>query len=735
MRPANTPLIIQAGATFRARLRAMAPSLVYLDITQISNSAPVRLTVDHGLPADWPVWVENVQHFPGLNRAPIMQTPHMAQVVDEATLEINSINGSGHQGRGGQLVYHPPLALVEAGATLTLWDQGQAVGVLPVAVDPAGWVDIELSPEETAALTWRERRYTLDVSFAAGEVLRLFHGQVQVIAAGVVPSGVSAGYVVVGGDRGPRGLRGPAVAAAAVDDSGQLVFIMDDGEQVNAGPLSLSWGTLRGDITEQADLQARLASISAAVGAAEQRPPLEPPPFQLMASAGRWAVHRARDESLVGPIGFATQANAQPARLTFQTPYSGDGPLLLCMYFGGIDDAALAPREEYAPVLRQGVIWARCRFSGNSYGSPAAMQDARDVYERACQLAPVGGVVLVGHSMGALAALNAATTGAVPGVLGVYLTDPVVSLAERFAGGRRELIRQAYGIAADGSDYATRTAGHDPALQPWPAFRGVPIHCIASTGDTMVPYEMHAELLRDKLQAHNDITLVTRTSAGHGAPDRFSAELLSEFLRKVARGAIIEAPPEPAPIITSDSFARTGALFGSATDVYAGGEPRTWGGTAGNNITTESGRLTIGSTAVFSQCVDTGTADVDLRFVLIQGPAAAIGVHSIVDLRKATAATGDCLRLVLHSHVDGVTVGQLYRRVGGSATALGSTFLVPDGALVRLVAKGADFRCDVDGGTVSQVVEEGVMVGTFCGFAGSSGNRPWVVSELSVRAS
>ena len=145
MTPANLALRIDQGATFRALLRLMQPNLVYKPITDIAPTGPVRLTVEHGLPGDWPVWVEHVRQLPEANRAPLRQLPHMAQVVTATELDLPGINATGTRPEGGQLVYRPPLDLTDATAELRLYEKGAEVGTLPVTVNAGGWVDLELS--------------------------------------------------------------------------------------------------------------------------------------------------------------------------------------------------------------------------------------------------------------------------------------------------------------------------------------------------------------------------------------------------------------------------------------------------------------------------------------------------------------------------------------------------------------------------------------------------------------
>lgn len=266
------------------------------------------------------------------------------------------------------------------------------------------------------------------------------------------------------------------------------------------------------------------------------------PGFQVLASMSRWAAQRGRGESITSPINFVTPINNQNARLTFaNTPYSNDGPMLMIIYFGGVGSGpTLTPPSEYASLANDGIIWARCNFEGDHYGSPKAMQDVANLYTQACKAAPIGGVMLLGNSMGGMGALNALLTGVVPGVLGLYLTDPVCNLWDRYNSARQGLIQAAYGIASNGSDYSTKTAGYDPVLRHWTDFRGAPVYCIASTGDDLVPIGPNAQLLYDTFSQHLDFTLDVHSTAGHGAADRFDPIALRDFIRKICSGTILK---------------------------------------------------------------------------------------------------------------------------------------------------------------------------------------------------
>lgn len=259
------------------------------------------------------------------------------------------------------------------------------------------------------------------------------------------------------------------------------------------------------------------------------------PLFQSIANAaGRYA-----DKEPLPSNPTSLVVNGQDANLHFPKRYSDKTPVPLIIQFEGVGDTSLNQRAQFKEITEElGVIYGKCKFHGNSYGSPNAMADAKALYDAALRIAPISGVILLGNSMGGIGALNALHTGTIPNVLGVYLTDPTYDLRHRWNNGRKPEITSAYGVASDGSDYETKTAGYDPALAPIKAFRGVPISIVASTGDGTVPFNSHTAILQARLSETNDVTVIDTKTAGHNIADRFIASDLGAFITKVSGGRI-----------------------------------------------------------------------------------------------------------------------------------------------------------------------------------------------------
>ena len=183
MQPACVDLPIVPGTTYRDTVRLMQPAFVYLPITAITpGESGVRLTVDHELAGDWPVWVRGVTGMPDLNRDPRAALPWRAKRIDASTLEINALSGAGLQPRGGELVYKLPVDLTGATVTMRFTQAVQELLTLTLGnglASPApGTINRLLTPAQTELLTG-EWQYTLDVTLSDGAVTRYYHGGPQ----------------------------------------------------------------------------------------------------------------------------------------------------------------------------------------------------------------------------------------------------------------------------------------------------------------------------------------------------------------------------------------------------------------------------------------------------------------------------------------------------------------------------------------------------------------------------
>jgi len=187
MQPAKLDLKIVQGATLRDTIRIMQPRYEYKPITAIASTAPVRLTVEHGLPGNWLAWVEGAQKMPELNRSHQTQRPHRIEVIDASTLEINALSAFGLLPADGMLIYKPPVDLSGAIVRMQIREQIGGAALLElstlnggITIAGLGTITRTISATQTAGLTWSEGVYDLEVEYPDGAVQRYLQGAVTV---------------------------------------------------------------------------------------------------------------------------------------------------------------------------------------------------------------------------------------------------------------------------------------------------------------------------------------------------------------------------------------------------------------------------------------------------------------------------------------------------------------------------------------------------------------------------
>ena len=189
MQPACLDLPVIPGATTRKPLYLLQPRWERRAITEIQRTPSLLLTVTgHDLPAEWPCWVEGVSGWSALNRQPPQQAPWMVGVVDADTVEINALNGAGQKASGGWLVYQSGVDLTDASAALTLTGPGYSLQLTTanggLQVLGVGRLNIVLTPAQSEGIPAAGVSYTLDITWANGDVDRWLDGTVTVRKGG-----------------------------------------------------------------------------------------------------------------------------------------------------------------------------------------------------------------------------------------------------------------------------------------------------------------------------------------------------------------------------------------------------------------------------------------------------------------------------------------------------------------------------------------------------------------------
>lgn len=104
-------------------------------------------------------------------------------------------------------------------------------------------------------------------------------------------------------------------------------------------------------------------------------------------------------------------------------------------------------------------------------------------------------------------------------VVGWMGTYPVCSLSNLYSLGTYTAdMRAAYNIAPDGSDYAIKTAGHDPVLLSPSTWNGLRMRMWASYSDAAVPRAQNEDVLKSLADGHATEDTIVTTTGNHGDP-------------------------------------------------------------------------------------------------------------------------------------------------------------------------------------------------------------------------
>ena len=238
---------------------------------------------------------------------------------------------------------------------------------------------------------------------------------------------------------------------------------------------------------------------------------------------------------------LAPQVGGQPARIVIPKNYDPRKPvpLLMSQHGSGADEKYLfdpniysgtSLRDWYQAMSNAGFIVAGSRQHGENWGNDASVDDVLNLIEWIKDNYAINAVFLSGYSMGGLSSLSAARAAAARriSIQGVLLFEPVISLLSAY-NTFGAAIRAAYGIAGDGSDYASKTAGSDPMLAPVEEYGTTPYLMIASSGDNTVPPASHATPFLAKLAGQNIETSYIAVTGDHGDPSHWSGTIAASL--------------------------------------------------------------------------------------------------------------------------------------------------------------------------------------------------------------
>lgn len=185
----------------------------------------------------------------------------------------------------------------------------------------------------------------------------------------------------------------------------------------------------------------------------------------------------------------------------------------------GATDARMKPLMD--ALSSAGYLVASADAGGSAWGNDASRAQYRALYEFMRERYAVSSVVLLGVSMGGQVALNLLPRLEIPNVAAYVGVGAVASLDNLWTS-YRSSITPAFDIAANGSDYETKTAGYRPEDRAGHEFRGVPMMFVHSPDDLTCDIAA-TRALAAKVAPFAPEAVVVESTGAHLAAAQFTA--------------------------------------------------------------------------------------------------------------------------------------------------------------------------------------------------------------------
>ena len=190
-----TDITIRKGETFSRVLRWESAPFVYTPITAITKAAPAVITASgHGLVTGWRAAVLNaggMRQINAKNSPPRASDFHKVTFVGSTQINFNDIDSSGFTAytSGGYLCSYTPVSLASFTARMKIRATASSTTVLESLTDSDGitldntnhTITITISATDTAAYTFTQGVYDLELASSGGVVTRLLEGNVTVL--------------------------------------------------------------------------------------------------------------------------------------------------------------------------------------------------------------------------------------------------------------------------------------------------------------------------------------------------------------------------------------------------------------------------------------------------------------------------------------------------------------------------------------------------------------------------
>jgi hypothetical protein len=188
--PTKLNLKVYQGSTFRETLRWESALKVYSPITNISKSAPMIVTAaGHGIPVGWRAKINGALGMKEANTGDTYLTTSEVTTNSVTFNAINALNYTTYTG-GGVLEYNQPVDLAGYTARMQIRAKLDDTAVIKELTTTNGGIIIDntaktiqmyISATDTAALSFQNAVYSLELVGSGGEVTQLVNGTLTLV--------------------------------------------------------------------------------------------------------------------------------------------------------------------------------------------------------------------------------------------------------------------------------------------------------------------------------------------------------------------------------------------------------------------------------------------------------------------------------------------------------------------------------------------------------------------------
>lgn len=224
-----------------------------------------------------------------------------------------------------------------------------------------------------------------------------------------------------------------------------------------------------------------------------------------------------------------------PSSYDSRIPY----PLAICFHGNGTDETQWSinanMRSMQRALVDAGYIVLTCSLNSSktTWGNASSTNAYYQAYKFVRDHYSIGPVVWYANSMGGIESLNALSENTIPCSAWIG-TVPAYSLLNNYQNSAfTGVIRSAYGINADGSDYEAKTEGRDPALMSASAFRCVPMMILAPADDASISKTENTDKLAKAVEKISiELVKVDVPSGGHSFSIEPYKQQMIDFFKK-----------------------------------------------------------------------------------------------------------------------------------------------------------------------------------------------------------